>query len=122
MVDEELEAILNNVKSAKLQEAAAVKERLLLARAKAPELAAILRDDFGASSVWLVGSAAHGQHFRLQSDIDLAVEGLLNELTIPATVKLEKEAEPFPHVDLIRIEDCDDHARGRVLREALQLV
>lgn len=92
------------------------------ARQIADRLARRLHDEYGARRVVLVGSLARGQ-FGVGSDIDLAAEGMPDEVFFRAGADLEAAAGGL-RVDLIPI-DCanplfqDDLARdGIVLFEA----
>ncbi len=71
------------------------------------------------AEVWLFGSAIEGP-FTINSDIDLAVEGLPTLDLLAAMAEVEPHADGIP-VDLVRMESLPPHwqerirARGRPL-------
>lgn len=79
-------------------------------RQKLPEAVTIL-ERHGARRVWLFGSLAT-EAAGLESDVDLAVEGL------PGSGVIEALAELFAlfgtRVDLVRIEDAPESLRERI--------
>jgi predicted nucleotidyltransferase len=75
------------------------------ARRIAEELARTLQQRYGAHRVVLVGSLARGE-FRAGSDIDLAAEGIPDELFFRAGADLDAAAGGL-HVDLIPIESAN---------------
>jgi predicted nucleotidyltransferase len=62
--------------------------------------------------VWLFGSAIEGT-FRMDSDIDLAVEGLPNLDLLDAMAEVESAAADIP-VDLVRLESLPPHWQRRI--------
>ncbi|MBI3183704.1 MAG: nucleotidyltransferase domain-containing protein [Myxococcales bacterium] len=95
------------------------KLRALEARRTADQLAGVLAERFGASRVVLVGSLARGE-FRSGSDIDLAVEGLKDDLFFKADAELARRAGDFG-VDLIPIESATERFREAIVREGVLL-
>ncbi len=90
---------------------------------EAERLARILRDDFGATRVWVFGSLAQHvkglRRFRLDSDIDLAVEGIPAERFFAAYGRLLASSE-FS-IDLIDLVDCSPALRESVRRDGIPL-
>jgi predicted nucleotidyltransferase len=66
----------------------------------------------GIRSVWLFGSAIEGT-FRMDSDIDLAVEGLPNPDLLDAMAEVESAAADI-RVDLVRLESLPPHWQRRI--------
>jgi predicted nucleotidyltransferase len=87
------------------------------ARARAlqslPALARALRDGFGATRVWLIGSLALGT-FGVGSDVDLMTEGLQRDRLADAEDTLRDIVGM--HMDLLRIEDLTPQWRGYHLK------
>lgn len=98
---------------ARLREARAAAHRACLL-AKVPELAAILRDRYGARRVLLFGSLAWGEPDEL-ADLDLAVEGLAAADYFEALGEL-LWISPAP-VDLVRLEDAAPGLAARIAAE-----
>jgi predicted nucleotidyltransferase len=83
---------------------------------KAEKCASILKSEFKARRVFLIGSLADG-FFKASSDIDLVVEGLDDHFYFKALCKLHQIAEDFD-VDLIPFEDYkyqDEILQGGIL-------
>ncbi|MBI5788445.1 MAG: nucleotidyltransferase domain-containing protein [Candidatus Schekmanbacteria bacterium] len=105
----------------KRREEEAARGKLRLEALKtADDLKNILVKEFSVKKVILFGSALDEARFRLDSDLDLAVEGLTSELYFKALGRLIM-ASPFK-VDLKPVEDAGELlksriARGRVLYE-----
>jgi predicted nucleotidyltransferase len=90
-------------------EAKAIRERVVVAREEAQNLAArILESDSSVTSVILFGSLAEGSARHKDFDIDLAIDGgdLYKALEIT-------EESPFD-VDIVRLDLLPDHLRARV--------
>ena len=92
-------------------------ERAERLRASGRRIAQMLRDDYGASRVWLFGSLT-GDHFHAQSDLDLLVEGLATERLSEA---LEAALALAPELDLVRWEDAPEALRNLALEYGEQL-
>lgn len=82
---------------------------------KAQLIAVGLVEKYQVSRVYLFGSLARGD-FRLDSDIDLALEGLPEELFLKAYGLAEAQAEPFK-VDLVLLEGALKSLRECVFKE-----
>lgn len=93
--------------------------RRLEAWAIVGKLASALTSIYGAHRVWVFGSLTTGG-FGLDSDIDLAVEGLPRTSLFKAGAAIERLAEKF-QVDLIPLEDADPLLRERVIREGVEV-
>jgi predicted nucleotidyltransferase len=89
------------------------------ARALAERLASLLCQRFGARRVILVGSLARGE-FRQGSDIDLAVEGIPDEVFFQAGAAVEAAAGGIP-VDLVPIESMSQAFADDLFREGIVL-
>jgi predicted nucleotidyltransferase len=99
---------------ARRDEAAAIAARARAAalRARLPTAVDALRSRFGAKAVWLFGSLAGGD-FRLDSDVDLAVDALAPELYFGAVAELSRVLGV--DVDLVVLESCPASLRDEVL-------
>jgi len=83
----------------------------------------------GLAAVWLFGSARNGQRFRRHSDLDLAVEGLppadqsqalgLVEQLVDRAMAAAGEASCG--IDLVRLEDLDEHWCERIRQKGQRL-
>jgi len=87
------------------------------ARTEARRLAQVLADEFGAEKVYLFGSFAWGNQVRPESDIDLAVVGLLPGRLIPADVRLSALSKY--KVDLVPLTQVGAHLSSRILKSGL---
>jgi len=84
---------------------------------KARDAARLLGDTFNVKRVYLFGSLANRNFFRLNSDVDLAVEGLKSEEYIDAWGELEKI---FNHnFDLVQIERANEQLRKTIEKEGV---
>ncbi len=88
-------------------------------RVLAGRLAGILRDRYGARRVVLTGSLARGE-FRRGSDIDLAAEGISDDLFFRAGADLERAAGGIA-VDLVPIESAPPAYLARLDCEGIVL-
>ncbi|MDA8066753.1 MAG: nucleotidyltransferase domain-containing protein [Thermaerobacter sp.] len=105
------------------QEAEDLLQRRQFAMGLARRLAEVLAQDFAASAVYLFGSTAHGHHYRWDSDLDLAAEGIPPEQEFRAAARLaELAAEDGFTADLTCLESCKAPVRERVLSEGMRLV
>ncbi len=90
----------------------------LLERVK--RAAAMLKEEFGATSVILVGSLAHGAWFTPESDVDLVVVGIRPEDFWRAW-RLVEEIIGDREVDLVDADTLSDTFRDKVEREGIPL-
>lgn len=84
------------------------------------EVAAALKNRFGAKRVILFGSLAHDAWFIPDSDVDLAVEGLNGKDYWQAWRLAEEMIDDRP-VDLIEIESCGDSLKRAIERYGVDL-
>jgi len=89
-------------------------------RRDARAVAEFLKNEFGATRVWLFGSLAAGSHFRRSSDIDLAVEGLDPDLIFRAVGRALQMAE-FD-IDIKPFERLPQEWQDRIRKEGEVLV
>lgn len=95
--------------------------RLAEARRTAEECARHLREVYGATRVYLLGSVLEGATFHERSDLDLAVEGLPQHRYFQALADLWRRLPPDMELDLIPLEDAYPELRELVLREGVIL-
>ena len=79
---------------------------------------ALLVERHGAKRVWLFGSLVAGEPTQ-ESDVDLAVEGLLPEAYFDALAELTTLFHA--PVDLVRVEEAPESLRHRVIAEGREL-
>jgi len=89
------------------------------AEKKAQRIAEVLLKKYDVSKVYLFGSLAWGD-FTRDSDIDLAVVGLPEELFLEVYGVAEDMATPLK-VDLMLLETAEPSLKERVLREGKRL-
>jgi predicted nucleotidyltransferase len=89
------------------------------AEKKAQRIAEVLLKNYGVSKVYLFGSLARGD-FTRDSDIDLAVVGLPEELFLEVYGVAEDMAMPLK-VDLVLLETAEPSLKERALREGKRL-
>ena len=89
------------------------------AEKKAQRIAEVLLKNYGVSKVYLFGSLAWGD-FTRDSDIDLAVVGLPEELFLEVYGVAEDLATPLK-VDLVLLETAEPSLKERALREGKRL-
>jgi uncharacterized protein len=106
---------LQALAAAERQRGKARAERLFAASA---HVRALLVGRYGAERVWLFGSLVAGQP-TIESDVDLAVEGLASSAYFSALADLM--ALFHGPVDLVRLEDAPESLRERVLSEGREL-
>ena len=108
-------------------EAAAVAQRQVAARRLAQAAVCQLQGHWPQlTGVWLFGSLNDGR-FGLQSDVDLALEGLPEEALLPAMALLEPLQDAAFElggiaVDLVRLEALDPHWQQRIRARAEPLL
>jgi predicted nucleotidyltransferase len=111
-------SVLLTLESRRRREQARAQERAESLLRRLPEAVLLLTERHGASRAWLFGSLATGG-FRLESDVDLAVEGLPAGALFPAAADLMALLEA--DVDLVRIEEATESLRSRILAEGRPL-
>jgi len=84
------------------------------------EAAAVMKARFGARRVLLFGSVAHAAWFMPDSDVDLAVEGLVGDNYWQAWRLVEEIIGDRP-VDLIEIEMAGESLRRAIQRHGVEL-
>ena len=84
------------------------------------EAAIVLKSRFGARRVVLFGSLAHAAWFAPDSDVDLAVEGLVGEDYWQAWREIEAIVKDRP-VDLIEVEMAGESLRRAIERYGVEL-
>jgi len=80
--------------------------------------AKVLKEQFGASRVWVFGSLAHNAWWTRRSDIDLAVEGLVPGKIWRAWCAVERVCQGF-EVDLVEIEAASELLRQAIFEEGV---
>lgn len=88
-------------------------------REAAARMASVLKREFGARKVWLIGSLTDHSRFHEKSDIDLAVEGLSPEAFWHAWGRLEGIAAGS--FDLVTVETAPSSPRQRLQSEGVEL-
>lgn len=86
----------------------------------AKDLASLLYGKYHAQKVWLFGSLAYRQRFTKWSDIDIAVEGISDDLYFKAVGEAISIAEDFK-VDIVDIEECSQTLKENIEREGIIL-
>lgn len=102
------------------EEQQALYKRSVAARALANKAAAMLKDEFGADSVILFGSLAHGQWFTSTSDIDLAATGIPKAEYFRAVALLQDISANFS-IDLVDLTNCKPSLLESINREGIPL-
>jgi uncharacterized protein len=77
------------------------------------EIAELLRAKFGATRVIVFGSLVRGNHFDAESDIDMAVEGILPQDYFTAMAAVNEVSHQW--VDLKPLESLEPHFLQKVL-------
>lgn len=86
----------------------------------AREIAFLLKEKYGAKRVWVFGSLTKKEMFNQWSDIDIAVDGIPNEVFYKAV----GEATSISYdckVDIVDILDCSLSLRESILKEGIEL-
>ncbi|HKZ86383.1 MAG TPA: nucleotidyltransferase domain-containing protein [Anaerolineae bacterium] len=89
------------------------------ARHEAQRLSQLLAAEFGAKRVYLFGSFAWGPEMLPDSDLDLAVEGLLHGKLVFAHARLSSQS--YYTVDLVLLERLPERLRSRILKSGILL-
>lgn len=95
-------------------------ERFHKAWKQAKKAASILKDNFGASDVYVFGSLTDRTFFHMNSDIDLAETGIPDEKFYAAVGYLLRTIKDFK-IDLIDIENCRNSLKECVQKEGVKL-
>jgi predicted nucleotidyltransferase len=93
------------------------RERLI---EKAKEAAAMLKERYGATRVILFGSLAHKEWFHERTDVDLAVEGLRDEVFYRAWGEAD-EMIPGRRMDIVGIASAKPSIREAIQRHGVEL-
>lgn len=110
---------VNGLRARERRRQADLDESYRAKRALAARMAEILRSEFGARRVLLIGSLTDRARFHEGSDIDLAVEGVAPERFWQAWGRLEEiTGDAF---DLVTLETCTPALRARVEVEGVAL-
>lgn len=80
----------------------------------------MLREQFGVQRVILFGSLARKEWFTVDSDVDLAVEGLAPERYWDAWREVERVLPDVP-VDFVEIETARPSLRGAIMRYGIEI-
>jgi len=81
----------------------------------AEESAKLLKDEYGAHKVYLIGSLSDGGRYTEYSDIDLAVVGLSSSLYFKALADLMRRYFSLTKIDLIPFEDCSKEFQEKII-------
>jgi predicted nucleotidyltransferase len=95
-----------------------VNERLSQLRASVPHAVRVLRENYGASRIWLFGSVATGEVDE-RSDLDLAVEGISSQSYFNALSELLRNLGHA--IDLVRVEEAPPMLLERIRLEGREL-
>ena len=87
---------------------------------KAREAAAMLKSKYGAKRVILFGSLAHKEWSHQRTDVDLAVEGLPDEVFYRAWGEAD-EMIPGRHMDIVSIASAKPSIREAIQRHGVEL-
>ena len=82
--------------------------------------AEILKADFNTHKVWLFGSGLSRELIHLESDVDLAVEGLA-EASYFRAVSRFIDLNAKVSVDLVMLDDASESLRDRIICEGKEL-
>lgn len=99
---------------------ATLEKRRQKAFAIARQIADMLRQDFGATEIYLFGSVLRPGEFHAHSDIDLAADGIAPARYLTAVAKALIMAEEFS-VDLVDIAECQPEFEDSILRKGIKL-
>jgi predicted nucleotidyltransferase len=83
----------------------------------AHECERVLQEQFGATQVIVFGSLIGQSPWHLDSDLDIAVAGLTDELWLKAYGCLETLAPSWLKIDLVRLERATPEVRVHILQE-----
>ena len=88
--------------------------------AVAKQAAAILRTQFGAHRIVVIGSLTHKQRYHQRSDVDLVVWELPEKIYYRAVAQL-LHIDPRHEIDLVRVEDASDSLKKHIEQEGVEL-
>ena len=97
-----------------------VKARWARAWELIPELAKLLREEFGATKIKVFGSALLMDYFSIDSDIDLAAWDIPSELYFLAVSRVDEYSDEF-RVDLVEPHLCRPGLRKAIDREGIEV-
>jgi len=80
----------------------------------AEKCAKLLKHEYGAEKVYLIGSLTDGGRYTKYSDIDLAVVGLSSSLYFKALADLMRRYFSLTKIDLIPFEDCSKEFQEKI--------
>ena len=90
------------------------------ARADARRASDLLKTDFGADRVVVLGSVARNERLSPHSDLDLGVQGLSGMDYYEAVARVQSVSEQRS-VDLVRLESCRHSLRQRIEESGIEL-
>lgn len=83
-----------------------------------PKLAKLLREEFGAETIKVFGSAIDVAYFSAESDIDLAAWGISSKHYFAAALAVDEYNSEFK-VDLVDPEQCRSQLREKIDKEGM---
>jgi len=116
----DLKTYIAGAKQRQRQKQILLDDRYELLQTVAHKGAEILKTDFDARKVWLFGSGLHRELIHLESDVDLAVEGLAEASYFRAVSRL-LDLDAKVSVDLVMLDDASESLRDRIIREGREL-
>ncbi|MFQ5708376.1 MAG: nucleotidyltransferase family protein [bacterium] len=114
------EPYIARLKREKAKERKLAADRRKQALQAAKQIAALLKQKFGAEQVFVFGSTLSEEYFRLHSDIDIAVKGLTAENFFRAYYEAYYADHGFK-VDLIDLRTCSDFLKRKIIQEGREL-
>jgi predicted nucleotidyltransferase len=111
---------IEGLKRREAERKATLEKRRQKAFAIARRIAGMLRQDFGATKIYLFGSVLHPDEFHVHSDIDLAADGIVPARYLTAVAKALIMAEEFS-VDLVDISECQPEFKNSILTKGIKL-
>ncbi|MGM0603993.1 MULTISPECIES: nucleotidyltransferase family protein [unclassified Halanaerobium] len=97
-----------------------VEEKRQLALFKAKKIAELLYRKYNVKKVILFGSVLKSEDFSLESDIDIAVDGLKEELFFKAYGEISSLYKGIS-VDFIDVKDCRESIKESILNNGVKL-
>ena len=95
-------------------------EHYELGQKRAQEAAVYLKKHFDVKTVWLFGSMLNSSDVYLESDIDLAIQGLSLDRYCEALGNLLVDVKEFS-IDLVRIESASEGLKTAIYEKGLVL-
>lgn len=120
MNSEKLREYIAGAKLRQQQKQEALSDRYQLLQDVAQQAAVILKRDFAVARVLLFGSALRRDRIHLNSDVDLAVEGLAEAQYLRAVGRL-LDLHGDVLVDLVMLEDASSGLRDRIISAGREL-